>query len=209
MTSVSTSVIPVRQTYVGQVNVVGECFCFGLAHDYDREANRMFPVYLNLTGAATSVEAVWAKLAQGKHISISRKPQSVTLEPLDKGDYVRFQRRIEGLRLEHLMLLQRSLAEPKYPTDGAARLYWLWPDDELGLRKFGEHLRRTVQTPVFEPWLKPLYDLGRKQGLIAPLPSYPDQAGQSGIVVMKLFLNVPRWTELIQTALRRGEITLP
>jgi len=50
----------IPQQYVGRMNVVGDCFVFGAAlHD-----NR--PVYLDIAGPATSVEAVWARLAQGK-----------------------------------------------------------------------------------------------------------------------------------------------
>src|SRR5512135_1428948 len=56
--------------HIGNVSIVGDCFCFGLAVDYTPEAYRPYPVYLNLAGAATSVEGVWARLAQGKEITI-------------------------------------------------------------------------------------------------------------------------------------------
>ena len=54
----------IPQSYAGRMNVVGDCFVFGAAlHDNH-------PVYLDIAGPATSVEAVWAKLAQGKEARI-------------------------------------------------------------------------------------------------------------------------------------------
>ena len=50
----------IPQSYCGHMNVVGDCSVFGAAL-YDNQ-----PVYLDIAGPATSVEAVWAKLAQGK-----------------------------------------------------------------------------------------------------------------------------------------------
>jgi hypothetical protein len=49
-----------QQAYIGQITVVGECFCYRLALDGQQLA------YLDVAGPATSVEAVWAKLGQGK-----------------------------------------------------------------------------------------------------------------------------------------------
>ena len=74
------------------MNVVGDCFVFGAAlHDNH-------PVYLDIAGPATSVEAVWAKLAQGKEARIVPDTgSSIVLQPPEPGLFARFQRKMDGL----------------------------------------------------------------------------------------------------------------
>src|SRR5579864_8807848 len=104
------------QSYVGQVNVVGDCYCFGaVCH---QKAQTSVPVFLSVTGAASSVEALWARMAQGKISAILRdnKQPSVPLEPEEKAMYTRTQKRIDGLGIDHLLLMHRALSEPEYPA---------------------------------------------------------------------------------------------
>ena len=103
----TTHVIP--QSYVGWMNVVGDCFVFGAAlHDNH-------PVYLDIAGPATSVEAVWAKLAQGKEARIVPDTgSSIVLQPPEPGLFARFQRKIDGLGIDHLLLVHKAITEPVY-----------------------------------------------------------------------------------------------
>src|SRR5258708_34580985 len=109
------------QDYVGQINVVGDCQCFGLVQHLKVPTYKYVPVFVNVTGAASSVEALWAKLVQGKSALILRDNNlpNVALEPDDKGLYVRFQKKIGSLGLDHLLLVHRELAEPEYPVDSS------------------------------------------------------------------------------------------
>jgi hypothetical protein len=80
--------------HIGNVNIVGDCFCFGLAVEYTPDTHRAYPIYLNIAGAATSVEGAWARLVQGKEITVvpmERDSSTIYLNPPDKGLYGRGQ----------------------------------------------------------------------------------------------------------------------
>ena len=49
--------LTIPQQYVGLANVVGDCYCFGLALHLKIPMYKHVPVFLNVTGAASSVEA--------------------------------------------------------------------------------------------------------------------------------------------------------
>src|SRR5579863_4044625 len=154
------------QSYVGQVNVVGDCYCFGVV--CHQKAQTSVPVFLSVTGAASSVEALWARMAQGKASAIIRdnKQPSIPLEPEEKGMYVRIQKKVAGLGIDHLLLLHRELAEPTYPTaDESGQLYLLWPNEAVGIAKLGEHVRKTVKVAAFDDWFLHLHQEGRVRGL--------------------------------------------
>jgi len=192
------------QSYVGQVSVVGDCFCFGVA--YHLKAEVCVPVFLSVTGAASSVEALWARMAQGKAAAIVRdnKQPSIPLQPEENGMYVRIQRKVEGLGIDHLLLLHRDLAEPTYPTtDEVGQLYLLWLNDTLGVAKLGEHVRKTVKVAVFDDWFLHLHREGRVRGLVRSLHCF------GGVEVVQLILDPKRWTGLIADGLKHSTITLP
>src|SRR3954465_2747058 len=97
----------IPQSVVGQVNVVGDCYCFGLS--IDPRSTSTIPVYLDIAGPATSVEAAWAKLNQGKELVVVRDQGSLYLQTGEKGAFKRFQRKIPGLSIDHLLLIHRTL----------------------------------------------------------------------------------------------------
>src|SRR5262245_6578404 len=83
--------------HIGNVSILGDCFCFGLAVEYTTDTHRAYPIYLNIAGAATSVEGAWARLVQGKETTVvpmERNSSTIYLNPPDKGSYVRLQRKI-------------------------------------------------------------------------------------------------------------------
>ena len=45
-------------------------YCFGAAVHLDPETHKAVPVYLDIAGPATSVEVAWARLVQGKELTI-------------------------------------------------------------------------------------------------------------------------------------------
>ncbi|MHB8627803.1 MAG: hypothetical protein ACYDBJ_10260 [Aggregatilineales bacterium] len=191
------------QSYVGQVNVVGDCYCFGaVCH---QKAQTSVPVFLSVTGAASSVEALWARMAQGKVSAILRdnNQPSIPLEPEEKGMYTRIQKKVEGLGIDHLFLLHREVSEPEYPTsDQIGQLYMLWLNDTVGIAKLGEHVRKTVKVAVFDEWFAHLHKAGRARGLVRPLRCL------GGVEAVQLLLNPMKWTELIADGLKRGDIRL-
>lgn len=194
------------QEYVGLVNVVGDCHCFGLIAHLKAPSHQRVPVFVNVTGAASSVEALWAKLAQGKSALIVRERDEphLALEPDDKGLYVRFQKRLDSLGLDHLLLVHRALAEPEYPTDDkATNVYAFWLNDGQGIAKLGQHVRKAVKVAVFDEWFPYLNTEGRSVGLVTALSCH------GGPQAIAITLDPKRWTEVIAEGLKAGRIALP
>jgi hypothetical protein len=197
--------LTIPQEYIGLANVVGDCYCFGLAVHLKLPVYKYIPVFLNVTGASSSVDALWAKLAQGKPSSIVRDTEpSIPLEPDDKGLYVRYQKKVEGLGIDHLLLVHRDLAEPQYPTGiEPTTVYLLWTGDAQGQAKLGEHVRHSVKVAVFDEWYAYLASEGRQHGLVKSLTCY------GGVNALSVTLDTARWTTLIIDGLQAGRIRLP
>src|SRR5450432_2800463 len=143
--------LQIPQAYIGRVNVVGDCYCFGVVVDRRPPAYKNIPIYLSVAGPATSVEALWAKLSQGKETSVvpdDPAQNAIYLEPNRGGLYTRYQKKIEALGIDHLILIHDTLAEPQYrpadDKDDPATTYLLCVSDEQRRAKLGEHVRKTV-----------------------------------------------------------------
>lgn len=194
--------LPLR--YIGHVSVVGVCFCFGLAVEYTADTHRAYPVYLNLCGAATSVEAAWAKLAQGKELGVTpleRDATTIYLHPPDKGLYTRIQRKIDGLGMDNLILLHRQLAQPTF-TD-AELAFLVAPDEALACVRLVDYVRQMVKIAVFPAWGEYLHQQGYGVGLLTPRQSH------EGLMFWTIQVDAAAWTAVIREGLRKGAITLP
>jgi len=194
--------LPLR--YLGHVSVVGDCFCFGLAVEYTPETHRAYPVYLNLCGAATSVEAAWAKLAQGKELGVTpleRHASTIYLHPPEKGLYVRIQRKLEGLGMDNLILLHRQLAQPAF-TD-ADLTFLLAPDESLACARLVDTVRQMVKVAVFPAWGGYLRTQGYRAGLLTPRQAY------EGLPFWTVRIDPVGWTQTIAEGLRKEVISLP
>ncbi|CAG1007717.1 hypothetical protein ANRL4_03787 [Anaerolineae bacterium] len=194
--------LPLR--YLGHVSVVGDCFCFGLAVEYTPETYRAYPVYLNLCGAATSVEAAWAKLAQGKELGViplERGASTITLHPPEKGLYQRLQRKLDGLGMDNLILLHRQLAQPVF-TD-AEVIFLLAPDETLACVRLVDQVRQMVKVAVFPAWGTYLRQQGYCAGLLTPRQAY------EGLPFWTVKVDPVGWTQTIAEGLRKGAISLP
>lgn len=194
--------LPLR--YIGHVSVVGDCFCFGLAVEYTPDTHRAYPIYLNLCGAATSVEAAWAKLAQGKELGITpleRNATTIPLHPPDKGLYVRIQRKIDGLGMDNLILLHRQLAQPTF-TD-TELTFLMAADETLARARLVDYVRQMVKIAVFPAWGEYLHQQGYRMGLLTPRQSH------EGLMFWTLKVDAAAWTEIICDGLRKGRIKLP
>lgn len=191
-----TYLIP--QAPVGFANVVGECLCAGLALDRD-----VIPVYVDLAGPATSVEAAWAKLAQGKELAIVRYggKRSLYLQPAKEGTLARFQRRIAGLRVDHLILVNRAITQPVYHEESTT--YILRVSDEQARAKLGAHVAALVHVAVFDAWHAYLERRGREEDLLRPCQCY------GGVEALAVELDRDAWTRLIAAGLQQGDIALP
>ena len=121
---------------------MGDCFVFGAAlHDNH-------PVYLDIAGPATSVEAVWAKLAQGKEARIVPDTgSSIVLQPPEPGLFARFQRKIDGLGIDHLLLVHKAITEPVYSE--LTTTYMFFADKDQATAILGNHISRLVKVAVF------------------------------------------------------------
>src|SRR5258706_4686475 len=90
----------VAQAYIGRVNVVGDCYCFGAVLDRRPPTYKNIPIYLSVAGPAASVEAVWARLSQGKETSIvpaDTARSAIYLEPYKARVYTRSHAKIQEL----------------------------------------------------------------------------------------------------------------
>ena len=186
----------ITQAVVGRMNVVGDCFVFGAAL-YDNQ-----PVYLDMAGPATSVEAVWAKLAQGKPVRIIPDTgASIVLQPPEPGLYARFQRRLEGLAIDHLLLVHKTITEPVYSelTD----TFLLFTDKDQATAILGEHITQLVKVAVFPAWHAYLVQQGRVKRLMQRCVCY------GGVDVWRISLDASAWTQLIRDGLTTQTITLP
>jgi hypothetical protein len=79
----------IEQSLIGQIGgAVGDCYAFGAAiHNHH-------VVYLDMAGAAASVESVWARLAQGQAVRIialdDPEQGTILLQPAENGTLKRF-----------------------------------------------------------------------------------------------------------------------
>ena len=189
--------------HVGQINQVGGAYVFGLAQQVVSD-ERTDTVYLNMAGPVTSVEAVWAKLVErGTVICRGSDGKGRYLRHGEQGDsespYLRFQRRIPGLQIEHLILLDKRFTEAEYVDVGATFLFDT-PDMQ---RKLAEHVRQLVNLPVFAEWAEPLAEIGRVTRLLRPLSCMGEQT------VYLLDLDRTRWEQQIALRVEQGELPWP
>jgi hypothetical protein len=192
--TMTTHVIP--QSYIGHMNVVGDCFVFGAAlHDNH-------PVYLDIAGPATSVEAVWAKLVQGKEARIvPDSGPSIVLQPPEPGLFARFQRKIDGLGIDHLLLIHKAITEPVYSE--LTTTYILFTDKEQATTLLGHHISKLVKVAVFPQWHSYLVQQGRLDRLVQRCMCY------GGVDVWSVKLDIDAWTRTMQTGLASGILILP
>jgi len=186
----------IPQSYIGRMNVVGDCFVFGAAlHDSQ-------PVYLDIAGPATSVEAVWAKLAQGKEARIVPDTgSSIVLQPPEAGLFARFQRRLDGLAIDHLLLVHKAITEPVYSE--LTTTYLLFTGKDQATAILGDHIAKLVKVAVFPEWHNFLVQQGRQEGLVQRCTCY------GGAAVHSVTLDIDAWTRIIQAGLASGTIVLP
>jgi hypothetical protein len=186
----------IPQQYVGRMNVVGDCFVFGAAlHDNQ-------PVYLDIAGPATSVEAVWAKLAQGKEARIvPDEGASIVLQPPEAGLFARFQRKLDGLAIDHVLLVHKAITEPVYSE--LTTTYLMFTSKDQATAILGDHIAKLVKVAVFPNWHPYLVQQGRQERLVQRCTCY------GGATVHSITLDVDAWTRIVQAGLASGTITLP
>lgn len=187
----------IAQSYIGQVSVVGECFCYGVALDGQQV------VYLDIAGSATSVEAVWAKLAQAKECYLipPSNADKIVLRS-DKEKLKRLERKVEGVGVYHLLLVHRDIIEPTYAELSTTYLF-LTNDKAQITAKLGAHIAELVDIAVFPAWFNYLVQQGRVAGLLQPLSCH------GGVQIWRVALDKTAWERLICQGLAQGKICLP
>lgn len=193
-----------KMTHVGEVAHVGNVQVFGIGFHTVNES-RTDTIYLNCAGPTTSVEALWASLT-GRYV---RTFQPANGDPIryirhgglddDGPTFLRFQRRVPGLQIDHLILLDRRFGEPTYADVGAA---FLFDTDETHLKVL-DHVRRLVTLPVFDEWAERLVAIGRATRLIRPLKVYGEQP------IFLLDLDRTRWETQIALRVEQRELAWP
>src|SRR5450432_1835406 len=118
----------IPHSYIGRVNVVGDCYCMGVVVDRRPPSYKNIPIYISVAGPATSVEALWAKLSQGKETSVvpdGKHATPIYLQPNGAGLYTRFQKKIDTVGIDHLILIHENMAEPDYQSTADAPITYL------------------------------------------------------------------------------------
>ena len=181
------------EKYCGLINSAGKCFCYGYASD--PESGEL--LYLNIAGAATTVESVWARLNIGKSVSVYGPGLREELG-CPNGSLKRFQTKAAEAGVHHLLLVHQSLAEPDYRQQKVSYFFELSEAQRLAM--FGYHLQQALNVPVFENWFAPLWVAG----------GFALRKRCKGEVPMwRLRLDRPAWTKLIQAELAAGRLSFP
>jgi len=160
------------------------------------------PVYLDIAGSATSVEAVWAKLSQGKEARIVPDiGASIVLQPPEPGLFARFQRKIDGLAIDHLLLVHKAITEPVYSELTLTYMFFTEKDQATAI--LGNHISRLVKVAVFGEWYPYLVQQGRQERLMQRGACY------GGANLWAITLTQEAWTRLIQNGLASSVLFLP
>jgi hypothetical protein len=180
------------------IGTTSECFCYGCALDRDQL------VYLDVAGPATSVEAVWAKLAQGQETAIVPMEREVAKIALRSaaGKLKRFERKVEGLGIYHLLLIHHDLITPLYAELSTTYLF-VTENKAQTTAKLGAHIQQLVDIAVFPAWFNYLVQQGRVEGLLAPLTCY------GGVKLWRVTLDKAQWAGLICRGLPQQRLRLP
>ncbi len=189
---------------IGSIHGVGEAFVFGLAQ-HTLSEDHTDTVYLSIAGPVTSVESIWARLLNRRLLAVESEGREIAylshhgIAGEEGSPYQRIQRRIPGLQIDHLILLDKRFAAVEYAELGFA---YLFEDAHLSLKLF-DHVRALVNLPVFPLWAEGLAEIARLTGLLRPLACYGGQA------VHVLTLDRTRWELEISTRLAGGELPWP
>jgi hypothetical protein len=189
--------------HVGQLSGVGDSYVFGLAR-HVLDPDHADTVYLNLAGPVTAVESVWARLVEGSTVLMrDRDGKGLFIRhsglPGGETPYLRFQRRIPGLQIDHLILLDRRFAQVEPAEVGLAFLF----DAPALPLKLAAQVREWVKLPVFPGWAERLAEIGRLARLVRPLPTL----GEQGVYLIDL--DRTRWEAQITLRVERGELPWP
>ena len=190
---------PIKRAYVGQVSVIGTAYCFGAAVHLDPDTPKAVPVYLDIAGPATSVEGAWARLAQGKELTVvPDNAPAIYLQPPQAGMLKRYQRRFPELAIDQLSLVHTDAVE--VPDEGLT--FQIETSPEQAKASLGARVRALVKVAVFPAWHSYLMARGQAERLIYPCACY------GGVAVSAIRLDVSQWTCVIARGLQNKEIWL-
>lgn len=196
--------LSLEMKHIGEIARVGDTHVFGLSRHVVDE-HRTDTVYLNIAGPATSVEAVWAGIVEGRSTvftDLNGRHHYIQHRGIDGQDgtpYRRFQRRIEGLAVDHLILLDRRFLD--VDTDAEVSDAFVFEDADMD-RKVGHLVREMVNIAVFDEWFGPLLAIGRRERLVVPVLNDAHR-------VFHVRLDRTRWEHLIALGVEHGVLLWP
>ena len=126
---------------------------------------------------------------------------SIVLQPPEPGLFARFQRRIDGLGIDHLLLVHKAITEPVYAELTETFMFFTGKDQATAI--LGDHISKLVKVAVFPTWFQFLVQQGRQERLVQRCTCY------GGAQVWAITLDASRWTQVIQDGLFSGVIVLP
>ena len=191
--------------HIGSMTKVGDVKVFGLSQHVVDET-RKDTIYLNFAGPATAVDAIWASILesytvsftdrQGRHHAIRNTSDP---GPDASTPFVRYQRRIEHLAVDHVILLDRRFVE--VDTDAEVTSAFVFDANNLA-EKIGLQVREMVNLAVFDTWFEPLLAIGRRERLVAPVHNLAHH-------VYHITLDRVRWEQLIALGVEKRDLPWP
>ena len=126
---------------------------------------------------------------------------SIVLQPSEAGLFTRFQRKLDGLAIDHLLLVHKAITEPVYSE--LTETFMFFTDKDQATAILGDHISKLVKVAVFPEWHNFLVQQGRQERLVHRCTCY------GGATVHSVTLDVDAWTRIIQSGLASGTIALP
>jgi hypothetical protein len=141
-------------------------------------------------------------LAQGKEARIVPDTgSSIVLQPPEPGLFARFQRKLDGLAIDHLLLVHKAITEPVYTE--LTETFMFFTSKEQATAILGDHISKLVKVAVFPAWFSYLVQQGRQERLVQRCTCY------GGADIWQVTLDQAAWTRVIQNGLAESTTSLP
>jgi hypothetical protein len=186
----------VTRQFVGRINVVGDALVFGLAlRPGDGQV-----VYLDMVGAKSSVEAVWARLLNARSgpawMNVEGKNTLIPL-PYSPG-LKRYHAALEGIGQDNLVLVKEGQEDEKW-------LYLLSYGGVPSPAALVAAVKACCKAPLYRQWAESgeLLEVARERKLAVPCVCL------GGVELLAVSRLSSAWENAITESKRVGRLRLP
>jgi hypothetical protein len=189
--------LEIARSYIGRINVAGDALVFGLAL-CQGNANQV--AYMDMVGPRSSVEAVWAKLLNGKGGAVWVQRDKEGPIPLMASPHLkRFQVALEGIGQDNLVLVVDDTEED------LRHRYLLAHNGTPDTAAFLACIKEICKAPIYPEWIESgeLLEIARSRHMVAPCVSY------GGVEMLAVVKTAVSWEKAISDSKGFGKLTLP